>query len=364
MDQSFDAYEYADCLRSRWRLIAAACAIALALAAILSLVIPNRYTATASILIDPPAGNDPRNSTAVSPIYLESLKTYEYLATSDHLFARALDHLHLRERYAATPIESVKRQVLKVSKLRDTKILQISVTLPDPKTAQALVEYLSQETVKLSQSLARNSEEELIRLAQQQADAARVELEESQKRWRELSAREPAESLDGEIEALTELKSRTRREWIEANAEGAGYPDRTSEFARQQINALRAKAGSLEKQSKELDRELEAKTKLLAQRRGRLSQLESQMDAATTAATAAAARLRDVRASAGTRGERLSIVDPGFIPQKPSFPNWPLNLAAALVLALVGSVLYLSVAFGAERRAARDLRTEAFSLDR
>jgi len=34
-------------------------------------------------------------------------------------------------------VESLKAQVLKVSKIRDTRILEISVTLRDPKQAQA-----------------------------------------------------------------------------------------------------------------------------------------------------------------------------------------------------------------------------------
>ena len=52
MYQSFDAFEYVDYLRHRWRVIAAACGIALLLSAGVSLLLPKRYTATASIVID------------------------------------------------------------------------------------------------------------------------------------------------------------------------------------------------------------------------------------------------------------------------------------------------------------------------
>ena len=82
MHDSFDVFEYIDFLRARWKFLArgvrrrdrgrrsqpAFC-------------FPKRYTATATILIDPPAGGDPRIATAVSTVYLESLKTYELLAT-------------------------------------------------------------------------------------------------------------------------------------------------------------------------------------------------------------------------------------------------------------------------------------------
>jgi uncharacterized protein involved in exopolysaccharide biosynthesis len=60
-------------------------------------------------------------------------------------------------------------------------------------------------------------------------------------------------------------------------------------------------------------------------------------------------RLREIRGATGFRGERLSIVDPGIVPERPSSPNVPFNVLAALLAGLAGSVLYLTVAFGYER---------------
>src|SRR5437868_6880951 len=139
MYESFDAFEYVEYLRRRWRVIAAACGVALLIVLPVSLLLPKRYTATASIVIDPPGGSDARIATAVSAVYLESLKTYERYATSDSLFERAIQHFHLADSGSA---QSLKRRVLKVSKVRDTKLLEISATLPDPKLAQNLAQYL------------------------------------------------------------------------------------------------------------------------------------------------------------------------------------------------------------------------------
>src|SRR5215471_8534016 len=96
MDDTFDRFEYIDYLRRRWRVAAVACAAAVILALGVSLLLPKRYTATASIVIEPPTGNDMRASMAVSPVYLESLKTYETFASSDSLFARAVERFHLQ----------------------------------------------------------------------------------------------------------------------------------------------------------------------------------------------------------------------------------------------------------------------------
>ena len=58
-----------------------------------------------------------RLSTAVSPMYLESLKTYERFAGGDSLFARAADRFHLLDAGSSQSIEALKRRVLKVNKV-------------------------------------------------------------------------------------------------------------------------------------------------------------------------------------------------------------------------------------------------------
>ena len=95
MHESFDIFEYADFLRSRWKFLALACGVAIVAALATGFLLPKRYTATATILIDPPAAGDPRIATAVSTVYLESLKTYELLATNDQLFLRAARNFRL-----------------------------------------------------------------------------------------------------------------------------------------------------------------------------------------------------------------------------------------------------------------------------
>src|SRR5258708_11365300 len=108
---------------------------------------PKRYTATASIVIEPPGGADARSATVLSPVYLESLKTYEHFAASDSLFVGAAEHFHLVSPAGSQAIESLKRGILKVSKIRDTKILEISATMQDPNLAQRLAQYVAGETV-------------------------------------------------------------------------------------------------------------------------------------------------------------------------------------------------------------------------
>jgi uncharacterized protein involved in exopolysaccharide biosynthesis len=152
MIETPEAFRFIGYLMSRWRLVALSCLTAMILAGAGSLALPRQYTANTRILIEPPASEDPRVTLAVSPIYLESLKTYEYFASSDSLFQRAANRFHLRELIGYKPIETLKKQVLRIGIVRNTRILEINATLPDANRAQALSQFLAEETVGLSTS--------------------------------------------------------------------------------------------------------------------------------------------------------------------------------------------------------------------
>jgi uncharacterized protein involved in exopolysaccharide biosynthesis len=60
-------------------------------------------------------------------------------------------------------------------------------------------------------------------------------------------------------------------------------------------------------------------------------------------------RYSDAQNSASYRGERLEIMDPGIVPQHPSFPDTQLSVLLALLFSLVASLGYLAVSFGYSR---------------
>jgi succinoglycan biosynthesis transport protein ExoP len=354
MYQSFDAFEYVDYLRRRWRVLAAACVVAVLLSLPLSLLMPKRYTATASIVIEPPGGSDTRTAIVVSPMYLESLKTYERFADSDSLFARAAAKFNLQASGSARPIESLKRSVLKVSKLRDTKIMEISVTLTDPRLAQNVAHYLADETVSLSHAESLGADREFIDEAEKQAAGFARRMAEVQQAWATLSIKEPVEALQGELDSSVEMQGKLRQQLVEVQASIAEYQQQgkaDSQFAREQLKAERARAEVIEKRLQELQGAIQELGATMARRSGKREALQNELKSAQIASEAAATRLRELRATAGSRGERLRVMDPGIVPQRPSSPNVPLNVAAALLLALAVSMIYLSFAFVTRRRA-------------
>jgi uncharacterized protein involved in exopolysaccharide biosynthesis len=241
---------------------------ALAAALAVSLLVTKKYTATVTLLIEPPPG------TVVSPIYLESLRTYEHLAASDHLFAQAVERFRLRQDAPGRPLERLKRAVLRVAVPRSTKILQISATLPSAARARELALYLAQETIRLNRETNRAGDDELIAATRRLVEAA---------------------------------VARTKA-----------------------AEAARAKAAP-------------------GATRPQMDALDAEVQSAWVAQDEQEQRLRALEATAGHRGERLMLLDPGVAPERPSWPNLPLNLAAALALALAASWLYLTLQFGLRR---------------
>jgi uncharacterized protein involved in exopolysaccharide biosynthesis len=356
MAGSLDGLVYLGYVRSRWRIVALSCVTAVSLAGGASLMMKRLYTATARILIEPPAGADPRSAMAVSPIYLESLKTYEQFAASDSLFQRSAGRFELQTLMGPLPIESLKKRVLRVGLVRNTRILEIAATLPDAAKAQALAQYLAEQTVAQTRSLTSQSGDDLVAGIEKQAAEARAHLERTEAEWSRLLVNEPTDGVQSAIVEAGLLRGKLEEQIASARLEIADAADRARQSSqseeallrKEQSNA-RTRLDELQQEVESLDRQIAEKEKLLAQRSGRRDQLEAQQKSDQAALTAVETRLRDTRNDLGYRGERLTIIDTGVVPERPSSPNVPLNMAVAVLLGLLFPLVYLALAVNFER---------------
>jgi len=355
MADTLDGLVYINYVRSRWRVVALSCLIAIVLAAGVSLLLTRQYTATARIVIEPPAGADPRSAMAVSPIYLESLKTYEQFASSDSLFQKSAGRFQLATLMGPLPIESLKKRVMKVGLVRNTRILEIAATLPEARKAQALAHYVAEETVAQNRSLIAQSGQELVAGVEKQAGEARARLDRAEAEWSRLLVAEPVDSVQSAVEEAVALRAKLGEQIASARLEIADAGDRErqsspaeADLLRKEQSNARARIEELQREVDSLDRQIADKERLLAQRQARREKLEAERKSDQAALTAVEARLRDTRNDLGYRGERLTIIDPGVVPERPSSPNMPLNVAAAALLGLLFPLVYLALALNFE----------------
>jgi uncharacterized protein involved in exopolysaccharide biosynthesis len=358
MEQPFDGIQFTRYIGRRWRVIATCCTTAVVITALTCLLMPKQYTATASVLIEPPAGNDPRAATAVSPVYLESLKTYERFASSDTVFATALNELKLPYRFSGASVESIKRSVLKVARPASTKIVEISATLEDPANAQKLAQHIAEQTIALNRRLNDRSVEDVLKESKSTLESARSRLDRAEKDKEELTRTEAIDALQSEVTETNQVRlgveqdlGKTRAELADMQAElktfheGDGLESQ-KDWTLRQVEALRARIGSLEDQSVALNQSAAQKNTILELRKHRKEVQDTELRSARADYELAKTKLSDAQSSAAYRGERLEIMDPGIVPQHPSFPNTPLNVMLALVISILASIGYLAVRFG------------------
>ena len=367
MADIFDPIEYLAYLRRNAKFAAIAIGAAVVLTAAASFLLPNQYTATATLVIEPPSGMDPRGATAVSAIYLESLKTYEQFAASDSLFERARQEFHLEEGPGPVATETLRRRVLRVLKLPDTKVLQIQATLPDPKQAQALVQFLAEETVALNRAVENQSEHEALTEVRTQVDEAGAKLAQAREQFNTSAAGGIEGVLAAEVRDLSDLKGRLNEQLAEANTSLAELSARAGAQAKgftaadnredlqQEIAAARARGTALAGQISIVNRDLTQKASALAAARARIDQSSDQLRAADAAFGAMSRRANELAGSSGLRAEQLRIIDPGIVPQQPSFPNTPLFTGAALLISAMLCLAWLSLRYGLEQQRARTL---------
>lgn len=365
MAEFFDPVEYLAYLRRSWKFAAVAIGAAVCLTAAASLILPKQYTATATLVIEPPSGMDPRGATAVSAIYLESLKSYEQYAASDSLFERARQKFHLEEGAGSPATETLRKRVLRVLKIPDTKILQIRATLPDPKQAQALVQFLAEETVALNRSVENQSEHDALAEIRKQIDDASAQVASARERFNAADAAGVEGVLADEVRDLADLKGRLNEQLAEASTaltelsaratvQSNGFAAADSrENLQQEIAAARARETALKGQIASTNLNLTQKAAALAAARARADRSRDELRAAQTAFDAVSRRANDLAGSAGLRTEQLRVIDPGIIPQQPSFPNLPLFTAVGLLLSAILSLGWLSLRFGLEQQKAR-----------
>ncbi len=354
MPGSFDGYQYVEYLRSRWRFAAVACGAALMLSLGISLLRAPKYSATARIVIEPPAGTDLRSLVAVSPIYLESLRTFLLFASSDSLFLEATDHFGLRDSKRPQPIGQLKRSILEVDIPRDTKVLEITATLPDPRKAQALANYLAARLVDLNDGVIRQGDQELIAGAERQLADARARLNDAEAAWMNLVTSQPVEDLMEEITELQQLRAKLEEQIASTDVGIAEQEDREKalmagarpgelEEARSELRSERAADVALRKQARDLEAAISLKLVLLNKRTALRDEYEERRKAARTLYESVEGRVAEARATAGYRGERLKIIDPAIVPERPSSPKTTLNVLIAVLAAGVLSLLYLTL---------------------
>jgi uncharacterized protein involved in exopolysaccharide biosynthesis len=248
-------------------------------------------------------------------------------------------------------VDGSKANVLKVSMPANTTTLEIRATLRDPRKAQALAQYIAEQTVVRSNSADVTTAEETIAGLRGEQQEALERLTQARRARDAGLASTPIAALENELRGGFDLEFRFEDDLARARTDLAEYATQPeSDGVRgqiaTQITTTRARIASIEKQKQELAAELEKKGARLDTSRSRRDAMDAEVQTAQAAYEDATTRLNDALSAPQLRGQRLRLIDPGIVPQQPSSPNLWLNTGAAFFASLIGTFGVLMLRFG------------------
>jgi uncharacterized protein involved in exopolysaccharide biosynthesis len=205
----------------------------------------------------------------------------------------------------------------------------------------------------MNRSLSADGDQDLVQGMMQQQRDLKERLDALNTAWSEMAAREPVQTLQAEAENAAKLRAGLDQQVANTELEIADAADRLKQASaseaveiRKQDASARARLEQLRRQIQTIDRQSAERERLLASRVVHRERTDVERKAVLTQLTGVETQLREARGGASYRGERLRIVDPGIVPERPSSPNVPLNVAGALLLGLALPIIWLTLRMG------------------
>jgi chain length determinant protein EpsF len=220
-------------IRARWRVAAAVCGGIVTLAVLLALILPNKYTAVASIVVDAKMDATVGGQSIADTVMQSYVNTQADVVTSEHVAQRVVKKLaldrdaDLRKKWMkktggegdivswlADYLLDNKRVVAEpanATATRQTNVIEITVKWPDGKTAAALANAFAQTAIETNIELKVEPAKQYSAWFNQRSAALRADLEAKQKRLSDfqnaMGIIATDEKLDVEDARLAELST-------------------------------------------------------------------------------------------------------------------------------------------------------------
>ena len=375
--------DYLDALRrARWLLIAGPI-LAAVVALAVSFSIAPKFSATTTLLVS----GSKLGERAVTP---PDVRNYRALMENQSLAEEMIAQFTLGgPPFSLTP-GTFLQSVLSITEVRGSELLELSITLGDPKLAAAVANAMADRVVARSQSLfqeetgmARDMIKAQLDASRETLTAARTALESYQKTaqvellQKELDAAialqaglsgkqlaiatERARLAKAEEELAKQEPVRQARGALRSTPTSAGTQDSTLDLRddvrdpfvnpvyenlQQEVTSTRTKLAAFERERDELLRARDRQGQLprlveLYQRQARVAELSMQQQLAEKVYVETATKYEQTRAQVAGRSAQLQVIDRALPPDRRVSPVTTRNVSAAFVLAL--SVLTMGV---------------------
>lgn len=293
-------------LRARWKLSAAVFSVTVLTSVVVSLVLPKKYTAAASVVVD--IKPDPISGIALGGMMNPAIMATQVdILNSDRVARRVIQNLKLDQNpqvraqwLAATNgqgsvgdwLSGAFQKSLDVKPSRESNVITVGYIAPDPEFAAALANAFVQAYIDTAIELKVQPAKQYSAFFDQQAKDARTTLEAAQTRLSEYQQAKGIvgsdERLDVETARLNDLSAQLVQlqaiaaESNSRNAQAAGQSDRLAEaLANPVVANLRVSLSQAEANLQELNTRLGANNPQVVQARANIAELRAKLDVET-----------------------------------------------------------------------------------
>lgn len=298
--------QFLNILRARWKLSAAVFLITVLTAVVLSLVLPKKYTATASVVVD--VKPDPISGIALGGMMNPAIMATQVdILSSDRVAKRVIQNLRLDQNpqvraqwQEATQgqgsvedwLSDVFQKSLDVKPSRESNVITVGYQAPDPDFAAGLANAFVQAYIDTAIELKVQPARQYSSFFEQQAKDVRAALEDAQTKLSEYQQAHSIvgndERLDVETARLNDLSAQLVQlqaiaaESNSRNAQAAGQSDRLAEaMANPVVSNLRVTLSQAEANLQELNTRLGANNPQVVQARANIAELRAKLDVET-----------------------------------------------------------------------------------
>jgi chain length determinant protein EpsF len=330
--------QFLSILRARWKLSALVFGLTVFAAVALSLVLPKKYTATASVVVD--IKPDPITGMMLGAMANPAIMATQVdIITSDRVARRVIRNLKLDqnadiraqwqdetdgEGTVTNWLVLAFQKQLDVLPSRESNVIAITYKAPDPVFAAGLANAFVQAYLDTSIELRVDPARQYTSFFEKQALDARQTLEAAQTKLSEYQQANGIvandERLDIETQRLNDLSTQLvmtqalASESSSRNAQAAGSGDRMSEALNNPVvSSLKLEVGKAEANLQELNTRLGANHPQVLQARANIDELRKRLDAETKRATGSVgvtanintARVADVRGQLDAQRQKV-----------------------------------------------------------
>lgn len=288
-------------------------------------IIPKSYKASASMIIsESKTGSDGVLSNYFNPRYYY---TFEGVVKNKDIAKKVIEKFGLdKEPYEMSVDDFIEN--IKVSLLRNSKLIELDVFFNDASKAAEIANYLAKEAVELNNSMNITDVEESRNTINEQLESARKNLEVSEKKLADYKAFARVKELETEIEILLYKLADLEIRNLDLSLK--------SEDAKTKSKELR----NIDEKTSDTKTALIEKQKLLAERETQLETLTLKYETDQQLYKKIKSKFEESILKISEKSQEIRIVDHAYAPAYPEYPKKKLMTMIASVLAFIALCLF------------------------